>query len=214
MEITYLGHSSFKIRGKNVTVVTDPFDPKMVGLKFPSINADIVTISHHHQDHDYIAGVTQEPFVIDGPGEYEISGTRVLGLSSFHDNKQGAERGENTIYEIRLDGLNLVHLGDLGEKLADGEAEALDGVDILFVPVGGFYTIGASEAQEVIAQLEPKIIIPMHYQRSGLNPNVFAKLLPLEDFLKAMGKTEVVPQDKLVISKDKLTEETQVVVLK
>ncbi len=214
MEITYLGHSSFKIRGKNSTVITDPFDPKMVGLKYPVVQADIVTVSHSHPDHNFLSGVNSEAFVVNGPGEYEIKGTNILGLASWHDNKQGQERGKNTIYEIRLDGLSLVHLGDLGEKLSAETEEALDGVDILFVPVGGFYTLALPEVQEVINQLEPKIIIPMHYQVSGLNPDLKEKLQPVSEFLKAVGKTDAAPQDKLVISRDKLGEETQIVVLK
>lgn len=214
MEITYLGQSSFKIRGKSVTIVTDPFDPKHIGLKFPAVSADIVTVSHAHPDHNYLAGISPEPFVVSGPGEYEIKGIGILGLSSFHDNKQGAERGKNTIYEIRMDGLSLVHLGDLGEKLTDALTESLDGVDVLFVPVGGFYTLPLSEVQEVINQLEPKIVIPMHYQRSGLKEEINAKLSPVEEFLKLLGKTDIVPLDKLSVSKDKLTEETQIIVLK
>ncbi len=214
MEITYLGQSSFKIRGKNVTIVLDPFDPKLLGLKFPQINADIVTVSHDHPDHNFLSGVNAEAFVINGPGEYEIKGTSILGLSSFHDDKLGTERGKNTIYEIRMDGLSLVHLGDLGHKLTDAMTESLDGVDILFIPVGGFYTMGLTEVQETINQLEPKIIIPMHYKVSGLKPEISANLAPLEEFLKAVGKTDVVPLDKLTISKDKLTEETQIIVLK
>ena len=214
MEISYLGHSSFKIRGKNVTVVLDPFDPKLLGLKFPQVNADIVTVSHGHPDHNFLSGVNAEAFIINGPGEYEIKGTSILGLSSFHDDKQGAEKGKNTIYELRMDGLSLVHLGDLGHKLTDAMTEALDGVDILFVPVGGFYTMGLTEVQETINQLEPKIIIPMHYRVPGLNAAIAEKLLPLEEFLKAVGKTDIVPLDKLSVTKDKLTEETQIVVLK
>ncbi|MCL5675706.1 MAG: MBL fold metallo-hydrolase [Patescibacteria group bacterium] len=214
MEITSLGHSSFKIRGKSASVVTDPFDPEFTGLKFPQVNADIVTISHRHNDHNYLKGISGEPFVVDGPGEYDVKGISILGLSTFHDDKKGSERGRNTVYEIRMDGLSLVHLGDLGEVLSDESAEQLDGVDLLFVPVGGYYTLATDKLQEVINKLEPKIIIPMHYSRSGLKPELSSKLATVEEFLKAMGKTEVMPQDKLVISRDKLGEETQIIVLK
>lgn len=219
MDITYLGHSSFKIRGKNATVITDPFDPQMVGLKFPKLEADIVTISHHHADHAYLDIVTdpklaKQPVVVDGPGEYEIKGVNILGISSFHDDQDGSQRGSNTIYEIRLDGLTLLHLGDLGHKLTEKQTGEIEDVDILFLPVGGFYTIDSKIASEVVTEIEPKIIIPMHYQRPGLNPQYFEKLTVVEEFLKVMGKTDLQPQDKLSLTKDKLPEETQIVLLK
>lgn len=222
MDITYLGHSSFKIRSKNVTIVTDPYDPEMIGLKFPKTEADIVTISHQHGDHNALklidGRVTDQgqnkPFVIDGPGEYEVRGVNILGISTFHDNSQGTERGKNTIYEFRVEGLNLIHLGDLGHKLTDAQKESLSSPDILFIPTGGNYTIDPSLASEVITQLEPKIIIPMHYQVAGLIPKLAKDLVPVTEFLKVMGKGEIVPQDKLTISHDKLPEEIQIVLLK
>lgn len=218
MDITYLGHSSFKIRGKNATIVTDPFNPEMVGFKYPKIEADIVTVSHSHPDHNYTEvfedpKLVKKPVIVNGPGEYEIKGVNILGVSTFHDDKEGQERGKNTLYEIRMDGLVLVHLGDLGHKLTEKQTEEIEDVDILFLPVGGFYTLDPKMASEVIAELEPTIIIPMHYQRPGLNANNFDKLVGVNEFLKVMGKTDVAPQDKLTISKDKLLEETQIVIL-
>ncbi|MBI3384715.1 MBL fold metallo-hydrolase [Candidatus Gottesmanbacteria bacterium] len=221
MDITYLGHSSFKIRSKNINIVTDPYDPEMVGLKFPKTEADIVTISHQHGDHNYLDLVTgrvteqgtSEPFIVDGPGEYEIKGVNILGISTFHDNSGGSERGKNTIYEFRVEGLTLIHCGDLGHKLTEAQKENLSEPDILFIPTGGSYTIDPIVAGEVITQLEPKIIIPMHYQTSGLNSKLASELVPVTEFLKVMGKGEVIPQDKLIISKDKLPEETQIVIL-
>lgn len=220
MDITHLGHASFKIRGKNIILITDPFDPKLLGLKFPVQEADIVTVSHHHKDHDYTEGIKAKneetinrPFIVDGPGEYEIGGVDILGLESFHDKTNGAERGKNTIYEIRIDGLNLVHLGDLGHKLSDKQTEMISDVDILFVPVGSSYNLTPHECGEVIAQLEPKIVIPMHYAVPGINKEIFDKLTSAEDFLKEMGKPDVISQDKFTITRDKLPEEMQIVVL-
>lgn len=213
MDITYLGHSSFKIRSKNATIVTDPFDPKMVGLKFPKTEADIVLISHHHQDHDFVENF-MDSFIVEGPGEYEVKGVKILGISAFHDSVEGAERGKNTVYGIKSEGLSLVHVGDLGHKLSDAQCEQLGVVDVLFIPVGGFYTIDAQTAASVVAQLEPKIVIPMHYRVPGLKEELAQKLVSVEEFLKTMGKSDVQAQDKLVISKDKLPEEMQVVVLK
>ena len=164
MDITYLGHSSFKIKGKQASIVTDPYDSEMVGMKFPKVDADIVTISHHHADHDRGDGVSQVKKIIDGPGEYEISGVSIIGLTSFHDNKKGADRGKNTIYVIEMDNLRLLHLGDLGHVLSENQIKEIGDVDILFVPVGGFYTLDPQVAVEVLKQIGPSIVIPMHYK--------------------------------------------------
>ena len=219
MEIKFLGHSSFEVRGKEVTIVTDPFDPKKVGFKFPKIEADIVTVSHEHGDHNYIKGVgglpagrQGEPFLISGPGEYEVQGVRVFGIPAFHDDKKGAERGKVTLYLIELDGLSIVHLSDLGHKLEHDQVEELNQVDILMVPVGGIYTINAETAAEVVAQLEPKIVVPMHYQVPELT-GLPKKLDPVEKFLEQMGEENVRREKKLKVSKSSLPDDTEVVVL-
>lgn len=209
MEIIHLGHSSFKIKGKQATLVTDPFSPQMTGLKFPQVSADIVTISHQHDDHNKASLVNGAPQVFSGPGEYEVKGVKILGVSTFHDSSQGAERGKNTVYQIKMDGLTLVHLGDLGHKLETEEVEALNGVDILLVPVGGVYTLDGKGAVQVVGQLEPRIVIPMHYQVTGLK----FELEAVDKFLKELGKEGVVPQPKLTITKDKLPEELEVIIL-
>src|SRR5579859_3239225 len=139
MEITYLGHSSFKIKGKSTSVVTDPFDSEMLGMKFTKIDGDIVLISHHHRDHDKIENVTNVKKVIDGPGEYEVAGVSVIGIKTYHDDKKGAERGKNTIYVIEIEGLRFLHLGDLGHKLEDFELKEIGTIDILMIPVGGTF---------------------------------------------------------------------------
>jgi L-ascorbate metabolism protein UlaG (beta-lactamase superfamily) len=212
MEIALLGHSSFKIRGKTATLVTDPFAKETVGFKFPKVESEIVTISHNHEDHNQKEAVLGSPFVISGPGEYEIKNVSIFGISSFHDSSQGSERGPNTIYLIEMDGLRLCHLGDLGHKLEDLELEELNGVDILFIPVGGIFTIGPKEASQVIGQLEPKIVIPMHFNCPSLKSEVFGKLATVDEFLKEMGeKSQVLP--KLQISKDRLPEEMQIIIL-
>ena len=121
MDITYLGHSSFKIRTKTATVITDPFDPKMVGLKYSGVEGEIVTVSHDHSDHNAVDRVSLVKKVVEGPGEYEILGVTIMGYKTFHDNKNGSERGENTVYVIEAEGLRLVHLGDLGHLLSDDQ---------------------------------------------------------------------------------------------
>ncbi len=204
MEISYLGHSSFKIKGKTTTVVTDPFLQKC--------EADIVTISHHHSDHDQIKLVAGSPYIIDGPGEYEVKGVSVIGVASWHDDQSGAKRGANTIYVVEIDGLRVCHLGDLGHKLADTQLEELGSIDIVLVPVGGEYTIDAKAAAEVAKQVDPWIVIPMHYQQPGLDATMFGKLAGVDAFLKEMGK-DVAPIPRLIISRDKLPQESQIVVL-
>jgi len=217
MEIQYLGHSCFRIKGKKAILVTDPHDHPRMGFKMPNVSADIVTVSHEHQDHNNVAAVTgttrrKEPFVVSGPGEYEVSGVFVFGASSFHDEEGGAKRGENTIYVINMDNMRLVHLGDLGHKLTDEQLEEVNGADILFIPVGGTYTINPKKAIEVIGQIQPKIVIPMHYKTADLDP-AFGLGITVDDFLKEIG-VEAKPVKKLTISRDKLPEEREVVVLK
>jgi L-ascorbate metabolism protein UlaG (beta-lactamase superfamily) len=212
MEITYLGHSSFKLRGKQVTVVTDPFGD--IGIKFPKhTSSDVVTISHDHDDHNQVSAIEGNPFIIKGPGEYEVKGVGIVGVSVFHDDEKGAKRGKNTIYRIELDGLSIVHLGDLGHALASQQVDELDGVNILLVPVGGVYTIDASQAAEVVAAVEPSIVIPMHYHTTSIDQKIFGSLAPVSAFLKEMGKVGTTPVPKLSITKDKLPEELQVVIL-
>jgi len=214
MDITYLGHSSFKIKTKTATVITDPFDPKMVGFKYSGVEGDIVTVSHEHQDHNAIGGVSGVKKVFAGPGEYEIAGVSIIGYRSFHDNKNGEERGKNTIYVIEADGLRIAHLGDLGHVISDDLASEIGSIDILMIPVGGFYTIGPKEAVEVTSKIDPYFIIPMHYKAEGINESQFGELEPKETFLKEIGLTvETLP--KLSIKKEDIIEDqsTKVIVL-
>jgi L-ascorbate metabolism protein UlaG (beta-lactamase superfamily) len=210
MDISWFGQAAFRLKGKAATVVTDPFDPK-IGFKLPKVEADILTISHSHFDHNNIAAVGGEPFVIEGPGEYEIKGVSVVGVGSFHDDKKGEERGKNTLYNIQIDGVNVAHLGDLGQNsLTTAQVEELGSIDILFIPVGGHFTIDAAAAAKIVAQLEPKIVIPMHFQTPGL---AISELEGVEKFLKEMAKDAPEVVQKFSISKDKLPEELQVILL-
>ena len=210
MEITWLGQSCFKIKGNSLILITDPYDTG-IGLRLPKLEADIVTISHNHFDHNNINAVDGDPFVIDGPGEYEMKGINITGISSFHDQSEGQDHGNNTIYLIEMDELRICHLGDLGHTLSNSTLEKIDGVDILMVPCGGVYTLGAEKAQEVISQINPKIIIPMHYKIDKLNVDLDS----LDNFCKETG-TRKESQDKLVIKKSTLSqeEEEQIIILK
>jgi len=212
MDITYLGHSSFKIKGKDTTVINDPFDPDMVGLKFGKQTADIVTISHDHKDHNRVDLVDGVKMVINCPGEYETSGVSVIGIKTYHDDKKGKERGKNTIYVIEIDGVRILHLGDLGHKLSDKQLDEIGDIDVLMIPVGGIYTINAEEATSIARNIEANIVIPMHYQTKGLNPKTFNGLTTAEHFASDIGlAAEKV--NKLTVKKELLDEENQKVVL-
>ncbi len=184
----------------------------MVGLKYSGVEGEIVTISHDHADHNQASLVKGVKKVINGPGEYEIMGISILGFPSFHDDKKGAERGKNTIYVFEIDGLRIAHLGDLGHELSEVLVGELGDIDILLLPVGGTFTIGPEVATRVVQAIEPSIVIPMHYQTPGLNPQGFAKLAGVDEFLKAVGlSVERLP--KLSIKKEDITEDVQKVVV-
>lgn len=208
MEIIYLGHSSFKLIGKSISVVTDPFESSRVGLNFQRVEADVVTISHDHSDHNAKGAVRGNPSCFDTPGEYEIKGAEIIGIDSFHDESQGTERGHNTIFVYEIDGIHICHLGDLGTGLLSEQLEKINGVDILLTPVGGVYTIDAKKATKVISDIEPKIVIPMHFKAGKMT-----ELDSLDKFVSEIGKT---PKnlDRLKVQKKELPEEMEVVVLK
>lgn len=206
LKINYLGHSSFKISGKSstgedITVITDPFDKKDVGLPYSTQTADIVTLSHTHDDHNKIENIKGNPeddyFLIDTPGEYEINGLRIFGIKSFHDAKKGDERGHNTIFTFDFEEARIAHLGDLGHKLESSQSEIIGDIDILIIPVGGIFTIDPKTAMNVIEDIEPLCVIPMHYKTSK-HDKMYDKLSTLDDFLKEAGiKSE--PQKELKI---------------
>lgn len=215
MDIYWHGQAHFKLKGKNTTVVIDPYDSEFTGLKLAKdLTADVVLSTHEHQDHNNTASVKgtaqASPMIFKQPGEYEVSSIIITGISSFHDDTQGSERGLNIIFHIMMDGLNIVHLGDLGQsKLTEEQIVQISETDILLIPVGGIYTIDGKQASDIVAQLEPRIIIPMHYFIDGLK----FQLDTVDKFLKEMGVEGVTPQPKLSITKEKLPEEPMVVLL-
>lgn len=216
MDIKYLGHSSFRIRGKSAAVVTDPFDKSTVGLSFPPITSDIVTVSHEHQDHNAVDAIKPRDekstvMVLRGPGEYEIQGVKIFGIHTFHDKEQGKERGVNTMYRIEIDGMSILHCGDLGHVLSDDQLEEVGTVEVLMIPTGGHFTINEKEAAKVVSQIEPSIVIPMHYKAPGLASS-FDMLSPVDAFLSEMEK-EPLREQKLVLTREKIPLETTVVVM-
>ena len=206
MEISFLGHSSFKLKGKSVTVVTDPYG--VTAGKYPKdVIADIVTVSHDHEDHNAAENVRGEAFKVQYPGEFEIKGVSIIGIPSWHDEKNGEERGKNIVYVIEIDGLRIAHLGDLGDKLTAEQLEEMGAIDILLVPVGGKYTIDAKKALEVVKQVDPWVAIPMHYQDEGLDTKMFGELTGVGEFLKIMDKPNIEPMSKYIVSSDRLPSE-------
>ena len=208
MEITWLGHSCFLIRGKDKTIITDPCHPDL-GYRSREPEADIVTVSHSHRGHSYVEGVANDPRQIRTPGEYEIGGTLVTGIASFHDNKKGEVRGKNTIYVIEMDGITLCHLGDLGHPLDSRLIEEIGDIGILFLPVGEASTIPIDTAMEIIRQLEPPIVIPMHYKTEAFTGN----LSPVGKFLDTMRIKDLEAKPKLSVTASSLPGGTQTVVL-
>src|SRR3989338_4528973 len=200
MEIKYLGHSSFLIKTKDAKLLTDPFDPKMLGLPFAKVETDIVTFSHAHGDHAFRDGVKnpETALMLDWPGEYEKKNVRVFGFPTHHDDKKSAERGENVIYKIEAEDMSILHLGDLGHLLDEATIEAIGTIDILMIPVGGFYTIDADQAVKVINSIEPSIVLPMHFQVPNMEPSLSQNLKPVSEFLGKIGAKDVAPIEKLV----------------
>ncbi len=215
-KISWAGQSCFEISVSNAkdsqaTIVIDPFDEK-IGLKLPNLSADVLLVTHGHPDHNNVKGIRGEPFVIDGPGEYEVKNVFVQGIDSWHDDSQGKERGANTIYVIETEGMRFCHMGDFGQKeLTDEQIEKIGSIDILMIPIGGTYTIASSEAIKIIGQIEPKVVIPMHY----MLPKLSVDLDSVDKFLKAMGKT-IEPQDKFTVKVSTLPKDRdmEIVVLK
>jgi L-ascorbate metabolism protein UlaG (beta-lactamase superfamily) len=212
MELTWLGHSCFRLRGKEATLLTDPPSPSTGYSLGRGTTADIVTISHDHPGHNYLKGVAGEPRVVSGPGEYEIEQVLITGVRTYHDRERGKLLGRNTAYLITMDDVHICHLGDLGDKLDERALEELSGADVLLVPVGGRSALDAAQAAEVIAQLEPRLIVPMHYATPQYKTQG-APLDPVDKFLHEMGVTTPEPQAKLVITPTNLPGEPQVVLL-
>jgi len=208
MDITWFGQSCFRLRYKAATIITDPFNGD-IGLKLPRQKADIVTISHEHPDHNNLKAVSADARVFRGPGEYERAGIFIFGIPTFHDRRNGRDRGRNTAYLIEGDGLSVCHLGDLGHVPTQAQIEQLNALDVLFIPVGGNSTLTAAEAAEVISLLEPKVVVPMHYQLPGLQ----VKLDPVTKFLKEMGVAKVTPQESLRVLASSESQGTQIVIL-
>ncbi|MDP2975149.1 MAG: MBL fold metallo-hydrolase [Anaerolineales bacterium] len=210
MEITWYGHSCFRLTEKKMaTVVTDPFDAESVGYEPLKLKADIVTVSHDAAGHNYLQAVKGYSRAITGPGEFEIGGVFITGVQTDGHGKKVSEQPSNTLYVFDYDGLTVAHMGNLRQVPTQAEVEALGTVNIVLVPVGGSSGLNAAKAAEVISLLEPNIVIPMHYH----TPQVKVPLDQLDKFMKEMGLHEAETMPNLKVSKSSLPDETKVVVL-
>ncbi|MBU0493755.1 MAG: MBL fold metallo-hydrolase [Chloroflexi bacterium] len=209
MDIKWLGHACFLLQDRQgVRLVMDPYN-ETIGYKLPYPTADIVTLSHEHRDHGYVAGVRGNPQVVRTPGPHTVRGIAITGIATHHDEVGGQKRGSNMVYCVTMDDVRMCHLGDLGHPLSAPQLEALDGVDVLMAPVGGTYTLDARQAADLVRQVRPRIVIPMHYKTPALN----FPLAPVDDFLQAMGVGKVSVKDRLTVERDTLPAATEVVLL-
>ena len=217
MEITWLGHSCFQLRGKNVVLVTDPFTPQEGPeqgdlSKQGKINPAIITVSHKHPGQGYMQGFGGNARIVSGPGEYEISDVLITGVASYQDDKRGQVHGRNTIYIIHMDELVICHLGDIGHALYEEQLEEVADADVLLIPIGGDNNTTA-QAAEIISQVEPRIVIPMHYRPADKLIDAAQTPSPLDKFCREMGVEKVDPQPKLNVTKSSLPASMQVIVL-
>lgn len=206
MLIKWFGHASFKITTGQTSIITDPFNEKL-GYPMFTREADVVTISHPHWDHVAAECISGQPQIITENGPYHVNDIFIEGFSTFHDKNQGRERGTNTIYKIGAEGINLLHLGDLGHALSQDLIDKVGQVDILMLPVGGKFTVDADEAYEIVGSIKPQIVIPMHFQ----TPHLSFALAGVEEFLSKFERVIKLPC--LDIAKPDLQGETKIIVL-
>jgi len=208
MDIKWLGHSCFLIKGKDMTVMTDPCHPD-TGYRLSESGVQIVTVSHLHAGHSYTEGVADSPRLIKSPGEYEIGGAFITGVAVFHDGNKGATLGRNTIYVVEMDDVTLCHLGDLGHSLGPQSIEEIGDIDVLFLPVGEGSTLPVEAAVEIVRQLGPSIVIPMHYKTEAST----RELSSVDKFLERMRVKDIETKPGLLITSSTLPAGTQVVIL-
>lgn len=205
MKIVWHGHSCFEIRD-GITVVTDPHDGKSIGIKPPVVKADVVLVSHDHFDHNCIRIVKGDPRIITECGETVIDDLKIRGVPSFHDREEGSKRGKNTIFCFEMDGIKFCHCGDLGHLLTEKQAEAIGPVDILFIPVGGVFTIDSNDAKKVIETIKPSVVIPMHYHVGGLSISVDS----IDSFLDGLSEEDVLGVgNEIDFNKEDMSQKTE-----
>ncbi len=210
VNIRWFGHSMFLISDDKVKIVTDPFDSS-VGYKIPEVTADLVLVSHRHFDHDNVDAVKGNPEIVEGEGERLSKGVKFKGIGSVHDDKDGTIRGKNTLFTWELGGIRFAHLGDLGVMLDDEQINKIGDVDVLFVPVGGYFTIDADVAFKIVSALSPKVAIPMHYKTEVMGENF--PISGVDVFIKGKENVKEVGKNTITLNKESLPEKTTIHVL-
>jgi L-ascorbate metabolism protein UlaG (beta-lactamase superfamily) len=214
MKIKWYGHSAFLITSdQGAKIMIDPYEPGAFGgqLSYGKIKdqVDIVLTSHDHADHNYTKDLPGTPQIVKGSGPKTAKGISMKGISTYHDPSQGSERGSNTIFTLKIDNIQLCHLGDLGHLLSDKELAEIGPVDILLIPVGGFFTIDPKEATRVAEQIKPKILIPMHFKTAKCG----FPIAPVEDFLKGKTNSKRPKASEATFDKATLPQQMEIVVL-
>jgi L-ascorbate metabolism protein UlaG (beta-lactamase superfamily) len=187
MRIIWHGHACFEMQGEKVTVVTDPHDGKSLGIHPPSCRPDLVLVTHDHFDHNCVRVLKGQFTTVKEPGQREIKGVKVKGIEVAHDEVEGGKRGKVVMYRFELNGWSFLHCGDLGHELSPEQLSLVGGVDVLFIPVGGVFTIDGRKAKDVVRGISPKVAVPMHYRYGGLSLSIH----PLDSFLEGLPEEKV-----------------------
>jgi L-ascorbate metabolism protein UlaG (beta-lactamase superfamily) len=202
MKIKWIGHACFLIEGETARILTDPYGEK-IPYRPPDFTVDVITVSHEHFDHNAVERVKGTPVVLRGEGLHHASGISFHGIASFHDEEQGKKRGENTIFAFEVEDIHLAHLGDLGTPLTEDQARALADVEVLFIPVGGHFTIGPEEAKALTEGLPNlKVVIPMHYKTDRLDEGF--PIAPVDKFASKMQNVAHIGSSEVVLTRDTL----------
>ncbi len=212
MKIKWLGHASFLITSQDgLTIITDPYAPAE-NLTYDPISeaADIATVSHGHGDHANVAAVGGNPEVVRTPGQHQVKGIAINGVPTYHDDQSGSQRGANVIFRLNVDGVNVCHLGDLGHPISQAQADEIGEVDVLLIPVGGFFTIDAAVATQVANLIEPRVTIPMHFR----NPKCSFPIADVEPFLADKQNVKRLDSSEVEFQKESLPTDTEITVLK
>lgn len=211
MKITWLGHAAFLIETNGLRVVNDPYSTADDRIRYQPISmpADIVTVSHDHFDHNFVTCLTGDPKVIKGAGQNTVKGITIAGIDTFHDPSQGSERGENVLYIIEAEDLRICHTGDLGHLLSTAQVQALGTIDILLVPVGGLYTVNAEEAWQIVEDLSPSIVVPMHFK----TPSLDFPIAPVGEFLEGKDNVFQAGSASFEITRQDLPPKLKIIVL-
>ena len=211
MKITWIGHACFLVEGRDVRVMTDPYD-EHIPYKAPSFPTDVVTVSHEHSDHNAVDRVPGSPEVVRGPGEHTAHGIKFTGIATFHDEEQGKKRGPNTIFTFAVDGITLAHFGDLGHPLTSQQIAELSKVEVAMIPVGGYFTIDAAQAANIVGQLpHVRVIIPMHYKTDVLGTDF--PIDPVDKFVAQMQNIVEIGSAEVTLMRGDLPEHPEVWIL-